>query len=90
MKTLNPYCRDCSSVNFVRYVKTPLQQMENMFKTDFNEPMIFSKVEMSVQHQKALSQMENSVKFMNGHYRLQLPWRHISVNRSSNCEFGLE
>lgn len=51
--------------------------MENMFKTDFNEPMIFSKVEMSVQHQKALSQMENSVKFMNGHYRLQLPWKHI-------------
>lgn len=63
--------------------------MESMFRSDFNEPMIFSKVAISGEDQRALSQMENSMKLVNGHYQLGLPWMHKSVNRPNNREFAL-
>lgn len=63
--------------------------MESMFRSDFNEPMIFSKVAISGEDQIALSQMENSMKLVNGHYQLGLPWMHKSVNRPNNREFAL-
>ena len=40
-------------------------------------------------YQRALSQMKYSVKLVNGHYRLGLPWRHKSVNPPDNPEFAL-
>ena len=90
MGPLNSCDRDCFSVNFVRYDDEMLHQhMESMFRSDFNEPMISSKVEMSVEDQRALSQMENSVKLVNGHYQLGLPWRHKSVNLPNNRELAL-
>ena len=64
--------------------------MESMFRSDFNEPMISSKAAISVEDQRALSQMETSVKLVNGHYQLGLPWRHKSVNLLNNCEFAFE
>jgi len=48
-----------SDVNFVRSDdETLLQQMESMFRSNLNEAMISSKVAMSVEDQRALSQME--------------------------------
>jgi len=63
--------------------------MESMFRSDFNKPMISSKVAISGEDQKAPSQMENSVKLVNGHYQLRLPWRHKSGNLPNNREFAL-
>ena len=57
MGPLSSCDRDCFSVNFVRSDDEMLhQQMESMFRSDFNEPMISSKVAMSVEDQRALSQ----------------------------------
>ena len=89
MGPLNSCDRDCFSVNFVRHDDETLhRQMESMFRSDFNEPMISSKAAMSVEDQRALSQMETSVKLVNGHYQLGLPWRHKSVNLPNNREFA--
>jgi len=89
MGPLNSCERDCISVNFVHHDdKTLHQQMESMFRSDFNEPMISSKAAMSDEDQKALLQMETSVKLVNGHYQLGLPWRHKSVNLPNNREFA--
>ena len=80
MRPLNLCDRDCFSVNFVHYDDKMLhQQMESKFRRDFNKPMISSKVAMSAEDQRALLQMENSVKLMNGLYQLGLPWKHKSV-----------
>ena len=71
MGPLNSCDRDCFSVNFVRHGDETLhRQMESMFRSDFNEPMMSSKVAMSVEDRRALSQMENSAKLVNGHYQL--------------------
>ena len=79
------------SLNFVRNDDETLhRQMKSMFRSDFNEPMISSKAAMSVEDQRALSQMETSVKLVNGHYQLGLPWRHKSVNLLNNREFAFE
>ena len=90
MGPLNSCDRDCFSVNFVRYDDETLhRRMESMFRSDFNEPMITSKVAMSVEDQRALTQMESSVKLVNGHYQLGLPWKHNTVNLPNNREFAM-
>ena len=89
MGPLNSCDRDCFSVNFVCHDDGTLhRQMESMFRSDFNEPMISSKAAMSVEDQRALLQMETSVKLMNGYYQLGLPWRHKSVNLPNNRKFA--
>ena len=68
MGPLNSCERSCSSVNFVRYDDEMLhQQMERMFRNDFNEPMVDSTIAMSVEDRRALTQMEDSVKIVNGY-----------------------
>lgn len=69
MGPLNSGERSCSSVNFVRYNDEMLhQQMEWMFRNDFNEPMVDSTIAMSVEDRRPLTQMEDSVKIVNGYY----------------------
>lgn len=63
--------------------------MESMLRNDFNEPMITSKVAMSVEDQRALSQMESSVKLVNKHYQLGLAWRCKSVRLPNNSDFAM-
>ena len=90
MGPLNSCDRCCFSVNFVRHDDETLhQQMESLFRSDFNESMISSKVAMSVEDQRALLQMEDSVKLVNGHYQLGLPWKRKSVSLPNNREFAL-
>lgn len=68
MGPLNSGERRCSSVNFVRYDDEMLhQQIERMFRNDFNEPMVDSTIAMSVEDRRALTQMEDSVKIVNGY-----------------------
>ena len=90
MGPLNSYANNCFSVNFVRYDDQVLhQQMERMFKNDFNEPMVASRTAMSVEDRRALAQMEGSVKIVNGHYQMGLPWRQKSVRLPNNREFAM-
>ena len=65
------------------------QQMERMFRNDFNEPLVASKTAMSVEDRRALAQMEGSVKIVNGHYQLGLPWGQKSVRLPNNREFAM-
>ena len=64
-------------------------QMETMFKSDFNEPMMSTKVAMSVEDRRALTQMESSVKLVNGHYQLGLSWKFKSVSLPNNRDFAM-
>ncbi|KAL9976464.1 hypothetical protein ACROYT_G013771 [Oculina patagonica] len=90
MGPLNSSEINCFSVNFVRYDDEMLhRQMESMFRNDFNEPMITSKVAMSVEDRRALSQMEESAKLVNGHYQLALPWKCKPVSLPRNRDFAL-
>ena len=89
MGPLNSCDRDCFSVNFVCYDNETHQQMESLPRSDLNEAMITLKVTMSVKDQRALSQMEGSVKLVNGHYQLGLPWGQNSISPPSNHEFAM-
>lgn len=51
-----------------------LQQVEKFWKTDFVYALCSSKV--SIEDQKALRTMEDSVKIVSGHYQVVLPWRN--------------
>ena len=53
-----------------------MQQLEKFWKTDFVDALCSSKVTMSVDNQKALRTMEDSVKIVSGHYQVALPWRN--------------
>ena len=71
------------NVNFVRLEsgrgdrdEALLQQVEKFWKTDFVDALCSSKVAMSVEDQKALKTMEDSVKIVSGHYQVALPWRN--------------
>ena len=57
MGPLNSCANNCFSVNFVRHDDAILhQQMERMFRNDFNEPMVASKTAMYVEDNRALAQ----------------------------------
>ena len=78
-------------MNFVRHDDAMLhQQMERMFRNDFIEPIVASKTAMSVEDRRALAQMEASVKIVNGHYQLGLPWRKKSVRLPNSREFAMK
>ena len=44
--------------------------MEQMFRNDFNNPIVDSMMGMSMEDPRALTQMERSVKIVDGHYQL--------------------
>ena len=91
MGPFNSCANNCFSVNFVRHDDAMLhQQMERMFRNDFNEPMVASKTAMYVEDRRALAQMEASVKIVNGHYQLGLPWRKKSVRLPNSQEFAMK
>jgi len=74
-----------ASVHFLRRDDTLLhQQVERMFKGDFNEPMIDSKTTMSLEDRRALHQMEESIKLVDGHYQLALPWKRPNTALPNN------
>lgn len=71
-----------SNVKFVRLEcerergdEALLQKVKNFRKTDFADSLSSSKAAMSVEDEKALAIMEDSVKKVSGHYQVALPWR---------------
>ena len=49
-------------------------QLERMWRTDFNDRDITLNKTMSIEDNKALKIMQNSVKSIDGHYQLDLSW----------------
>ena len=52
------------------------QQLERLWKTDFENMEVETKVCASVEDQRALETMEGSLREVNGHFQVALPWRH--------------
>ena len=52
------------------------QQLETLWKTDFENMEVETKVCASVEDQRALEIMEGSLREVNGHFQVALPWRH--------------
>ena len=64
-----------------------LQQVQKMWKVDFNDAKSLRREEMSVQDKQALGIMEEIIcKTPDGHYQLAMPWKsnvsHLQNNRS--------
>ena len=51
------------------------QTVEKMFEMDFSEKTYGQSLSMSLEDKKALSIMEESLKVVDGHYQLDLPFR---------------
>lgn len=52
------------------------QQLERLWKTDFENMEVETKVCASVEDQRALEIMEGSLREVNGNFQVALPWRH--------------
>ena len=63
--------------------------MERMFRNDLEEPMVDSTIVMSVEDHRALTQMEDSVKIVDGHYQLGLPWKNNFTSLPNDRECAL-
>ena len=51
-------------------------QLERLWKTDFEGSLVETKVCPSVEDKKALQIMEKTLKIMDGHFQVALPWRN--------------
>lgn len=60
------------------------QQLERMWKTDFNDRVQDDKVCMSIEDKKALKIMDSTLEFQDGHYTLGLPWRNNNSSLPNN------
>ena len=48
---------------------------ERLWNTDFNDLLVDNKIMPSVEDKRALHMMEESVKMVDGHFQVALPWR---------------
>ena len=80
------------SVNFIRFAEVKkeddnwlMQQLEQFWQIENCAAIPDSKVSMSVEDKKALAIMEDSLKIVDGHYQVALPWKeqppHLPSNR---------
>ena len=60
------------------------QQLERLWKTDFENTEVETKVCASVEDKRALEIMEGSLQQVNGHFQVALPWRHDPPNLPNN------
>ena len=51
------------------------EQLERLWSTDFADSVVSSSVSPSIEDQRALEMMEQSLKVVNGHFQVGLPWR---------------
>ena len=52
------------------------QQLERLWKTDFENSEVETRVSASVEDKRALEVMERTLKMVDGHYQVALPWRY--------------
>ena len=51
------------------------EQLEKLWKTDFRDSVVSSSTSPSIEDKKALEKMERSLKMVDGHFQVALPWR---------------
>ena len=61
-----------------------MQQLERFWKTDNADVISNCKVSMSVEDKSALAVIEGTVKLVDGHYQLALPWREPAPKLPNN------
>ncbi|XP_061175604.1 uncharacterized protein LOC133184531 [Saccostrea echinata] len=84
---------DVNKVTLERYCEcdTKLEELvKASINLDFPEHMIAEKKEHSVEDKTFLSQVEKSIKQVNGHYSIGLPFRNNSVSLPNNMIQGLQ
>ena len=52
------------------------QQLERLWKTDFENAEVEIRVSASVEDKRVLEVMERTLKMVDGHYQVALPWRY--------------
>ena len=52
------------------------QQLERLWKTDFESSEVETRVCASLEDKRALEIMERTLKMVDGHFQVSLPWRH--------------
>ena len=66
--------------------ETLYQQLERLWKTDFGDSAVGTKVSPSVEDKMALNKMEESLQRVGSHFQVALPWRpgspHLPNNRA--------
>ena len=72
-----------STAHFIQVEKTLDQQFRDYCNLEFNDTVCESKA-MSLNDQRALDIMEDSVKLENGHYEIALPWKTYPPNLRNN------
>ena len=72
-----PICH-CSAKNFGCKIcdEELRQQLERLWKTDFENTEVETKICTSVEDKRALEIMEGSLQQVDGHFQVALPWRH--------------
>lgn len=60
------------------------QQLERLWKTDFGDSVVGTKVPPSVEDKMALNKMEESLQRAGSHFQVALPWRPGSPHLTNN------
>ena len=60
------------------------QQLERLWKTDFGDSTVGTKVSPSVEDKKALSKMEKPLQRVGEHFQVALPWKESSPDLPNN------
>jgi len=77
-------------VNFTRIVNVKkeehvlMQQLERFWRIDNAGVIPDPKISMSIEDKRALAVMESTVKLVDGHYQLALPWREPAPKLPNN------
>ena len=72
------------TANFVQADSTLDQRFEEFCNMEFNDVNYESQSSMSPNDKRALNIMEDSVRLVNGHYEISLPWKNYPPHLSNN------
>ena len=64
------------------------RQLERLWKTDFGDSVVSTKPCQSVEDKKAVELMERSLKKVNGHFQVVLPWKSYPPSLPNNREMA--
>ena len=73
------------NVNFIHTnQETITSQLQRLYNTEFTETSCSTDMAMSIEDRRALAIMENTVRKVDGHYQIALPWRYQSPCLQNN------
>ena len=86
-------CEDSETKRQIEY-EILQEQLEKLWKTDFRDSVVSSSTSPSIEDKKALEKMARSLKMLDGHYQVALPWctdpLYLPNNRSMvDCSAAL-